>query len=442
MTRIASLLGRAVRFVRGRRAGWNAETDRRFHDELFAAQHHDPFDAAYPGNITIRRFADLAGPYVARESEVHDLGCGPGEITCELARRFPSTRFRGLDHSAAAIDRATRLAEGAGLANVTFDRIDVGTARVDDGVGLVVMFDAFHHMLDPKAFLARNAHVPRWFLVEPAGDALGRWRYRHDLDWVLLELDKLRHRVEHELGEPPTTSTPDAAPPPSTHDTDAVENRYSLDDYEQLFDGYGLHAIGTTAGLNVYPPGPPATTAWRRTFNDFAYRVLTDADARLLSTGDDLDARHWAIYCSRGEQFPRRRPKGGDAAGPGMPLQGPYGARYELVRAPDEIVSGSTANVVVRVVNTGFLDWSSDGSSIFNMSYHWRDAGGTVAVLDGHRTPLSAPVASGQSVTTNVVVIAPAAPGRYTLEIELVHEGVTWFSQAGQPTLTLSMRVA
>jgi len=441
MTPIRSLIGNAIRFVRGKRAGWSADTDRTFHDELFAAQQHDPFDPAYPGNLTIRRFADLASPYVAREADVRDLGCGPGEITCELARRFPSIRFRGLDHSAAAIDRARRLAESAGLSNVAFERADVGTARVDDGTGLVVMFDAFHHMLEPRGFLARNAHVPRWFLIEPAGDALGRWRYRHDLDWVLLELDKLRWRLEHELGEPAVTSHPASTAPSAAHDTDAVEYRYSLDDYEQLFAGYGMHVVGTTAGLNTYPPGPQASSALRRTFNDFAYKVLSEADARLVASGGDLDARHWAIYCGRGEEFPRRRPRGGDAPTRGTPLQGPYGVSYEVVRAPEAIASGSTANFVVRMVNSGFLDWSSDGPAAFNMSYHWRDARGHVIVLDGQRTALSAPVGPGQSATTNVVVIAPAAPGRYTLEIELVHEGVTWFSHAGQPTLSLAVRV-
>lgn len=438
---LRSLVGRAARFVRARRAGWSAETDRAFHDEIFATQRHDPFDPSYPGSVTIRRFADLASSYVSRETEVHDLGCGPGEITCELARRFPAIRFRGLDHSGAAIERARQLAESAGLSNVSFDRVDVSTARVDDSAGLVAMFDAFHHMPDPGAFLARNAHVPRWFLIEPAGDALGRWKYRHDLDWVPVELDKLRWRVEHELGEPVATSTAGDGATVSAHDTDAVEYRYSLDDYEGLFHGYGMDVVGTTAGLNSYPPGPSASSEWRRSFNDFAYRVISDADARLLATGDDLDARHWAIYFGRGEAFPRRRPKGGDAVAASAPLQGAYGATYSIVRAPEEIPAGATANVVVSVTNSGFLDWRSDGAQPFNMSYHWRDGRGAVVVLDGQRTPLSAPVTSGQSATTNVVVIAPPTPGRYTLEIELVHEGVTWLSQAGQPTLALSMRV-
>ena len=440
MTTMASLVGRVARYLRGRRAGWNAGTDRRFHDEVFASQRHDPFDPAYPGSITIRRFADLAAVHVRNEATVFDLGCGPGEITCELAGRFPAIAFHGRDHSAAAIERARQLAASRGLTNIWFEQADVGQTRVDDTCGLVAMFDAFHHIVDPAAFVALNAHVPRWFLIEPAGDLLGRWRYRHDLDWVLLELDKLRRRLEHELGAASPPASP-GGPPAELREADAVEFRYSLDEYERLFAGYGVHAVGTTAGLMIYPPGAPASSALARTFNDFAYAVLAEADARLLSTNDDLDARHWALYCVRGRHFPRRRPKGGRPVEPGTPLQGPYGAAYELLRGHHEMPAGGRADFVVCATNSGFLDWSSDGPSAFNASYHWRDARGRMAIADGLRTPLAAPAASGQSITTSVVVQAPPQPGRYTLEIDLVHEGVTWLSQAGQPVLTADVRV-
>ena len=81
-----SLLGRLSRYLRRLRAGWTPDSDRAFHDQIFQGQDYDPFDPAYPGNITIRRFADLASEYVAQSQSVADLGCGPGEITCELAR--------------------------------------------------------------------------------------------------------------------------------------------------------------------------------------------------------------------------------------------------------------------------------------------------------------------------------------------------------------------
>ena len=69
---------------------------------MFSVQRYDPFSFAYPGYVTIRRFADLTDPYLAGVRHAVDFGCGPGEITCALARRHPEIRFAGVDHSAAA----------------------------------------------------------------------------------------------------------------------------------------------------------------------------------------------------------------------------------------------------------------------------------------------------------------------------------------------------
>jgi trans-aconitate 2-methyltransferase len=42
-------------------------------------------------------------------ANVVDLGCGPGDITAELARRWPGARVTGIDSSQAMIDSAQRL---------------------------------------------------------------------------------------------------------------------------------------------------------------------------------------------------------------------------------------------------------------------------------------------------------------------------------------------
>jgi hypothetical protein len=106
---------------------------------------------------------------------------------------------------------------------------------------------------------------------------------------------------------------------------------------------------------------------------------------------------------------------------------------------PSRIPAGGIANVALRVTNTGFLTWTGGGE--FNLSYRWLTPGGSRVVADGRRTPFAAPVAAGQSLETNLVVDAPPEAGTYHLEIDAVHEGVTWFSEAGQPTATAEVRV-
>lgn len=67
-----------------------------------------------------------------------------------------------------------------------------------------------------------------------------------------------------------------------------------------------------------------------------------------------------------------------------------------------------------------------------NMSYHWIDANGHMAVKEGMRTSLTVPVQPGESLNVAFHIIAPDTPGRYFLQPDLVHETVTWFSESGK----------
>jgi hypothetical protein len=45
------------------------------------------------------------------------------------------------------------------------------------------------------------------------------------------------------------------------------------------------------------------------------------------------------------------------------------------------------------------------------------------------------------SVVLDLPVTVPAEPGSYILELDMVHEGVTWFAQRGSSTLRIPVRV-
>ena len=154
-SRVWQHLSAPVRRARWLLAGWSSKGDREFHDRLFDAQQHDPFSRSYPGYLTIRRFADLAQHHFTGVASAVDLGCGPGEITCELARRLSDVRFTGVDHSQAAIRRARAHAERLGLQNVSFEVGDIEHYIPGAPVDLVMMFDSFHHVLNPGAFVQR-----------------------------------------------------------------------------------------------------------------------------------------------------------------------------------------------------------------------------------------------------------------------------------------------
>jgi len=60
--------------------------------------------------------------------------------------------------------------------------------------------------------------------------------------------------------------------------------------------------------------------------------------------------------------------------------------------------------------------------------------------LDG-RTGMPADLAPGGQVDLALAVNAPQEPGTYALEIDMVHEGVTWFYERGARPLRLEVRV-
>jgi hypothetical protein len=79
----------------------------------------------------------------------------------------------------------------------------------------------------------------------------------------------------------------------------------------------------------------------------------------------------------------------------------------------------------VTVTNVGSLVWQP---GVINISYHLFAASGAVFVWDGARTAIPQPIGKGQAATVNLQILLPAAPGTYEVRIDVVQEGVTWFS--------------
>jgi subtilisin family serine protease len=109
-----------------------------------------------------------------------------------------------------------------------------------------------------------------------------------------------------------------------------------------------------------------------------------------------------------------------------------FAAVYAPGSVPTTIPRASALTLPVKIMNTGARAWTAAGPSPVRLAYHWLRTDGTVAVWDGARAaPFAADVPPGTSVDVRLVVAAPSAPGTYVLRIDLVQEGVAWFSQWG-----------
>ena len=155
----------------------------------------------------------------------------------------------------------------------------------------------------------------------------------------------------------------------------------------------------------------------------------------LVEEGLDLNAKHWAIFATSLPGASSSRPRTGtrllSPQAPGRGLLPPYAAAYDSYVGPAFARTGEAFQVTLHVRNLGWRNWSSTEAQPVLASYHWQDGDGRTLVLDGARTPLASDIPSGQDAIVTLRVEAPPTAGQCVLAIDLVHEGVTWFSDQG-----------
>jgi hypothetical protein len=230
---------------------------------------------------------------------------------------------------------------------------------------------------------------------------------------------------------------------PAPHAGEAVEHRYTLDDFERLFEGYGLEVRGTVAGFDVYPPASGQQTPLAERIGRYAYELVAAVDDELHRQGRDLEAKHWVIDAERGRQVQRRQTTAAslDREAPTERLQGAFDVHYVAVDVPATIETGTVVQGRLTLENRSWRTWASAEPAPVLASYHWWRPDQVELERDGLRSPLPKPVAPGETVTLAFRVRAPERPGRYLLAVDVVEEGVAWFSDAGVAPLTMRVTV-
>jgi hypothetical protein len=104
-----------------------------------------------------------------------------------------------------------------------------------------------------------------------------------------------------------------------------------------------------------------------------------------------------------------------------------YRARLAVVGDAATMIAAVVTALDVRVENLSdaVWPWGPASQPEIRVSYRWWSA--TRLVSEGLRTALPEDLPSGGAALVPVAVQAPAAPGRYRLAIDLVHEHVRWF---------------
>ena len=113
-------------------------------------------------------------------------------------------------------------------------------------------------------------------------------------------------------------------------------------------------------------------------------------------------------------------------------------AEYNTYEIPTIIPAGEKFKVRLTATNIGTVLWRSKVSTRepigeVHVGNRWFKDGN--AVWKSERSLLPHDVAPGQNVTTEIELTAPELPGNYTLELDLVNEGITWFGWQGTETI-------
>jgi FkbM family methyltransferase len=112
-------------------------------------------------------------------------------------------------------------------------------------------------------------------------------------------------------------------------------------------------------------------------------------------------------------------------------------AVIELIEEPPVMLAGETRELHARFTNTGTATWPWDAElgPPISASYHLLEAAGDTMVGEGPRTAFPRSTGPGSSTVVPVVVVAPPVPGRYVLDLDVVHEGVRWFGSGTRVAL-------
>lgn len=132
-----------------------------------------------------------------------------------------------------------------------------------------------------------------------------------------------------------------------------------------------------------------------------------------------------------------------------LPARG-FRAQIVLIDPPAKLRVGQKETINVRVKNASDVFWwarggetndRNDNKFYIAVGDRWLDeTGKLLSEMDG-RLGISKDMRSGEELELPLLITAPAKPGEYILEVDMVQEQVSWFSDKGSPTARTKVSV-
>lgn len=100
---------------------------------------------------------------------------------------------------------------------------------------------------------------------------------------------------------------------------------------------------------------------------------------------------------------------------------------------PRTFFAGQTLLTNVTVTNDGGRVWPAGGVNPVVLGYRWIDDGTGVVTVGKNFVNLPSDVQTGQTISLNIPVTAPATPNNYVMELDLYKQNEFWFKDKGIP---------
>jgi hypothetical protein len=135
-------------------------------------------------------------------------------------------------------------------------------------------------------------------------------------------------------------------------------------------------------------------------------------------------------------------------AGP-LPDSG-FKAQITAPDPPERLRTGQVAIINIKVKNTSDVIWyqrgglttdRTDNKFYIAAGNRWLDKDGKLtSETEGHNG-IPKDLKPGEETEMTLQITAPKQPGDWTMQLDLVQEGVNWFSERGSPVTNIKVQV-
>jgi len=127
-----------------------------------------------------------------------------------------------------------------------------------------------------------------------------------------------------------------------------------------------------------------------------------------------------------------------------------FKAQITMADGPLKLRAGQKETITVKVKNTSDVVWwqrggetsdRSDNKFYIAVGNRWLDKDGKrTSDTEGHNG-IPRDLKPGDEVEVPLLITAPKEPGEYTIDLDMVQEGVTWFADKGSPATKAKVTV-